>query len=197
MGAGDYLIVGLGNPGDNYRQTRHNIGFLIADELARRWGAAWASEKWQAFSTRISLADWRICLVKPTTYMNLSGRAVRSYADYFKVAADHILVIHDDLDMAPGRLKLVAGGGAGGHNGIRSLVQSLATADFLRLKVGIGRPGKGGVHPDIPVERFVLSPLAEDEKTLLDGRMDILEQGIRALLEGGVAKAMNLINGIK
>lgn len=197
MGTGDYLIVGLGNPGDNYRQTRHNIGFLVVDELARRWEASWASEKWQAFSARISRADYRICLVKPVTYMNLSGCAVRSYADFFKVATDHILVIHDDLDMAPGRLKLVVGGGAGGHNGIRSLVQSLATADFLRLKVGIGRPGKGGVHPDIPVERFVLSPLAEDEKNLLDERMDILEQGVRAFLEGGAAKAMNLINSIK
>lgn len=197
MGGSDYLIVGLGNPGDNYKQTRHNVGFMVVDELARKWSAAWSSEKWQAISSRISLWGCRICLVKPTTYMNLSGKAVRSYAEYFKVSPECVLVIHDDIDMAPGRLKLVIGGGAGGHNGIRSIIQSLATADFLRLKIGIGRPGKGGVHSDIPVERFVLSPFAEDEKKLLDGRMDILEQGIQSLLEEGTGKAMNLINSVK
>jgi PTH1 family peptidyl-tRNA hydrolase len=197
MGEGDYLIVGLGNPGDSYKQTRHNIGFLVVDELARRWGAVLSSEKWQAHSTRISLSGCRVCLLKPATFMNLSGRAVTLYAEFFKVLPDHILVIHDDIDMAPGRLKLVAGGGAGGHNGIRSLVQSLATSGFLRLKVGIGRPGREGVHPDIPVERFVLSPLSEAEKQLLDARMDIIEQGVRSFLEDGPARAMNLINSVK
>lgn len=197
MSEGDYLIVGLGNPGDSYKQTRHNIGFLVVDELARRWGAVLSAEKWQAHSARISLDGRRVSLLKPVTFMNLSGRAVALYAEYFKVLADHILVIHDDIDMPPGRLKLVAGGGAGGHNGIRSLVQSLATSDFLRLKVGIGRPGREGVHPDIPVERYVLSPLSEAEKQLLDERMDILEQGIRSLLAEGSARAMNLINSVK
>jgi PTH1 family peptidyl-tRNA hydrolase len=197
MSEGDYLIVGLGNPGDSYKQTRHNIGFLIVDELARRWDAVLSAEKWQAHSARISLDGRRVSLLKPVTFMNLSGRAVALYAEYFKVLADHILVIHDDIDMPPGRLKLVAGGGAGGHNGIRSLVQSLATSDFLRLKVGIGRPGREGVHPDIPVERYVLSPLSEAEKQLLDERMDILEKGIRSLLAEGPARAMNLINSVK
>jgi PTH1 family peptidyl-tRNA hydrolase len=197
MGEGDYLIVGLGNPGDSYKQTRHNIGFLVVDELARRWGAVLSSEKWQARSARISLSGCRVCLLKPVTFMNLSGRAVALYAEYFKVLPDHILVIHDDIDMASGRLKLVAGGGAGGHNGIRSLVQSLATSDFLRLKVGIGRPGREEVHPDIPVERYVLSPLSDAEKQLLGERMDIIEQGIRLFLEDGSARAMNLINSVK
>lgn len=197
MSEGDYLIVGLGNPGDNYKQTRHNIGFLVVDELARRWGAALSAEKWQAHSARISLDGHRVSLLKPVTFMNLSGRAVALYAEYFKVITENILVIHDDIDMAPGRLKLVAGGGAGGHNGIRSLVQSLATSDFLRLKVGIGRPGREGVHPDIPVERYVLSPLSEAEIQLLNERMDILEQGIRSLLAEGPARAMNLINSVK
>lgn len=197
MGESDYLIVGLGNPGDSYERTRHNVGFIIVDELARRWGCGLTAEKWQALSGRISLGHCRICFVKPTTYMNLSGRSVVLYAEYFKVNPDRILVVHDDIDMPPGRLKLVSGGGAGGHNGIRSLIQSLGTRDFLRLKIGIGRPGKGGIHPDIPVEKFVLSSLPEDDRALLTERLDTIEQGIKLLLEGMPAKAMNLINVVK
>ncbi len=193
----DFLIVGLGNPGQCYEKTRHNVGFIIIDELAARWGCRLTSEKWQALSARISLAGCHLCLVKPNTYMNLSGRAVVQYADFFKVSPDHILVIHDDIDMPPGRLKLVCGGGAGGHNGIRSLIQSLGTKDFLRLKVGIGRPGKEDIHPDIPVEKFVLSQLPENESSILAERMTLIEQGIKCLLEQSPARAMNLLNAVK
>ncbi len=197
MGESDYLIVGLGNPGDSYERTRHNIGFIIVDELARRWDCSLTTEKWQGRSGRISVGGCRICFVKPTTFMNLSGRAVALYAEFFKVSPDHILVIHDDIDMPPGRLKLACGGGAGGHNGIRSLIQSLGSKDFLRLKVGIGRPGKGETHPDIPVEKFVLSQLPENERALLAERLDSIEQGIKYLFEESPAKAMNLINTVK
>lgn len=197
MGESDYLIIGLGNPGDIYEITRHNIGFIIVDELARRWGCSLTTEKWQALSGRVSLGYRRICFVKPTTYMNLSGRSVVRYADYFKVSPSHILVIHDDIDMPPGRLKLVSGGGSGGHNGIRSLIQSLGTKDFLRLKVGIGRPGKGAVHPEMPVEKYVLSALSENERALLTERLDIIEQGVRSLLDDSPANAMNQINTVK
>jgi len=197
MGESDYLIVGLGNPGDSYEKTRHNVGFIIVDELARRWDCSLTTEKWQALSGRVSIGCCRICFVKPTTFMNLSGRAVALYAEYFKISPDRILIIHDDIDMPPGRLKLVTGGGAGGHNGIRSLIQSLGTKDFLRLKIGVGRPGKGDIHSDIPVEKYVLSQLPKDERMLLDERMDILEQGIKYLLEEQPVKAMNLINAVK
>lgn len=197
MGESDYLIVGLGNPGDSYEKTRHNVGFIIVDKLARRWDCSLTTEKWQALSGRVSIGCCRIYFVKPTTFMNLSGRAVALYAEYFKISPDRLLIIHDDIDMPPGRLKLVTGGGAGGHNGIRSLIQSLGTKDFLRLKIGVGRPGKGDIHPDIPVEKYVLSPLSKDERRLLDERMDILEQGIKYLLEEQPVKAMNLINAVK
>ncbi|MDP3480349.1 MAG: aminoacyl-tRNA hydrolase [Desulfoprunum sp.] len=197
MGESDYLIVGLGNPGDSYEKTRHNVGFIIVDELARRWDCSLTTEKWQALSGRVSIGCCRICFVKPTTFMNLSGRAVALYAEYFKISPDRLLIIHDDIDMPPGRLKLVTGGGAGGHNGIRSLIQSLGTQDFRRLKIGVGRPGKGDIHPDTPVEKYVLSQLSKDERMLLDERMDILEQGIKYLLEEQPVKAMNLINAVK
>lgn len=129
--------------------------------------------------------------------MNLSGKAVARYVDFYKVEPDRVLVIHDDLDMNPGRVKLVAGGGAGGHNGIRSLVEWLGTGNFLRLKLGIGRPGKLGVHPEIPVEKYVLAPFSPDEKKLLDERMDSIEKGLEYLVCDGLSKAMNLLNSIK
>lgn len=192
-----FLVVGLGNPGNDYVATRHNVGFMVVDELARRFGVSINQYKWQAYSAQLDLWGERICLVKPDTFMNLSGKAVVKYADFYKVASEHILVIHDDLDMSPGRVKLVAGGGAGGHNGIRSMVQWLGTSDFLRLKLGIGRPGKQNVHSGMPVEKYVLAPFLPDEKILIEQRMDSIEIGCEYLVRDGLAKAMNLLNSIK
>lgn len=197
MGESRYLIVGLGNPGMEYQSTRHNVGFLVVDELVRRWEGMFASEKWQAWPATVNLRGCRVHVIKPSTFMNLSGRAVVQYAGFYRIETSNILVIHDDLDMAPGRLKLVAGGGAGGHNGIRSITQCLATSEFPRLKIGIGRPGKDGVLPDIPVERFVLSPMLKQEAELLVERMDIIDNGIQLLLEKGLSAAMNLVNSCK
>jgi len=197
MGESRYLIVGLGNPGMEYQLTRHNVGFLVVDELVRRWEGMFASEKWQAWPAAVNLRGYRVHVIKPSTFMNLSGRAVVQYAGFYRIETSNILVIHDDLDMAPGRLKLVAGGGAGGHNGIRSITQCLATSEFPRLKIGIGRPGKDGVLPDIPVERFVLSPMLKQEAELLVERMDIIDNGIQLLLEKGLSAAMNLVNSCK
>lgn len=192
-----FLVVGLGNPGNDYVTTRHNVGFMVVDELARRFGVSINQYKWQAYSVQLDLWGERICLLKPDTFMNLSGKAVVKYADFYKVEPERILVIHDDLDMSPGRVKLVAGGGAGGHNGIRSLVQWLGTSDFLRLKLGIGRPGKLGVHSGMPVEKYVLAPFLPDEKIFIEQRMDSIEKGFEYLVRDGVSKAMNLLNSIK
>lgn len=192
-----YLIVGLGNPGAAYQLTRHNVGFVVADELVRRWGGVFAAEKWQAWPATATLGGCRVLVIKPATFMNLSGRAVVQYAGFYRITASNILVIHDDLDMAPGRLKLVAGGGAGGHNGIRSIAQCLATSDFPRLKIGIGRPGKDGVPGEFPVERFVLSSMSAEEAEGLAERMDCIDNGIQLLLEKGLQAAMNLVNSCK
>jgi PTH1 family peptidyl-tRNA hydrolase len=197
MSERNHLIVGLGNPGANYQQTRHNVGFVVVDALVRKWGGTFSSEKWQAWSASTFVQGSRVYVIKPTTFMNLSGRAVVQYADFFRIPAANILVIHDDIDMAPGRLKLVFNGGAGGHNGIRSIAQCLATSEFPRLKIGIGRPGKDGVHAEIPVERFVLSPLADEEANLLAERFDTIDSGIRLLLDKGLPAAMNLLNSCK
>ncbi|MBW6519494.1 MAG: aminoacyl-tRNA hydrolase [Desulfoarculaceae bacterium] len=192
-----FLVVGLGNPGSEYAATRHNVGFMVVDELARRFGVSVDREKWQAHSAQVVLWGRQICFLKPVTFMNLSGKAVVRYVDFYKMRPDQIVVVHDDLDMAPGRVKLVAGGGTGGHNGIRSLVQCLGTKDFLRLKMGIGRPGRLSLCPGMSVEKYVLAPFAPDEKMLLEQRMDLIEKGLEYLVCDGVAKAMNLLNTMK
>ncbi len=192
-----YLIAGLGNPGPNYENTRHNIGFQVVDAIGRRHGLSLDLNKWDALYCRASLWGARIYMVKPQTFMNLSGKAVARFADFFKIHPSHILVIHDDLDMHPGRIKLVATGGPGGHNGIRSLIQCLGTKDFFRLKYGIGRPGQNGFHPEIPVDRFVLTSFSASEQELLDERMSVLEAGVQAFVLSGPQQAMNILNAVK
>jgi len=192
-----FLIAGLGNPGANYVKTRHNVGFQVVDALARSQGISLDLTKWEAHYCRASLWGARVFLIKPQTFMNLSGKSIARFADFFKISPSHILVIHDDIDMHPGRLKLVSSGGPGGHNGIRSLIQHLGTKDFFRLKYGIGRPGQNDIHPGIPVERFVLAPFSDDEQTLLDERMSFLTEGLEAFVISGSQQAMNLLNVVK
>ncbi len=193
----DFIIVGLGNPGAEYHCTRHNIGFFVVDELARRWNAPVFLEKWQAQYVSVSTGEEKVHLIKPLTFMNRSGRAVAQFCRFYKISPDQLLVVHDDLDMAPGRIKLVKGGGAGGHNGIKSLVESLGTPDFYRLKIGIGRPGNGGIHPDFPVDKYVLGNFTDDELAVLQSRYDSFADGIQLFLQGHPAKAMNLLNSLK
>lgn len=193
----DWIVVGLGNPGAQYHSTRHNAGFMVADELARRWNAPVAQEKWQAQYFSVSIVDRKVHLLKPLTFMNKSGRAVAQFCRFYKMTPDQLLVIHDDLDMAPGRIKLVQGGGAGGHNGIKSLVETLGTPAFYRLKIGIGRPGNGLIHADFPVDKYVLGNFTDDELMVLQSRYGPLADGIILFLQGHPDKAMNLLNSFK
>ena len=138
----DLLVVGLGNPGREYVHNRHNVGHMVVDELARRHDASWRSK----FSGRLAdvrIDDHKVGLLKPETFMNESGRSVKAAAQFFKVEPDAILVIHDESDLELGRLQARRGGGLAGHNGLRSVAQHLGTPDFLRLRVGVGRPGRG------------------------------------------------------
>jgi len=192
-----FLVIGLGNPGLEYAATRHNVGFMVVDELARRFGVTCEQAKWQAHFVQLTAWGRRIFLLKPDTFMNLSGQAVARFVDFYKAPFDHLLVIHDDIDMSPGRVKLVAGGGAGGHNGIRSLIQCLGTSDFLRLKIGVGRPGTATIPAGIPVVKFVLSPFFPEEMSLLAQKMDVIAQGLELLVRDGNARAMNLLNSVK
>ena len=154
----DLLVAGLGNPGREYERTRHNVGWLVADELARRHGGSFRSK----FSGRVAdvrLGDQRLALLKPETYMNESGRSVGAAARFYKAPPERMLLVHDDVDLEEGRLQARLGGGLAGHNGLRSIAQHLGTNDFLRLRIGVGRPGRGDPRS---VADYVLSPFEPD-----------------------------------
>jgi PTH1 family peptidyl-tRNA hydrolase len=138
----DLLVVGLGNPGRGYARNRHNVGQMVVDELARRHDGAWRG-KFNGQLTEVRIDGHKVALLKPETFMNESGRSVRAAAQFFKVDPDQILVVHDEGDFDLGRLQARAGGGLAGHNGLRSIAQQLGTQEFLRLRVGVGRPGHG------------------------------------------------------
>jgi len=142
----DLLVVGLGNPGREYARNRHNVGYLVADELARRHDGAWRS-KFDGRLAEVRIDGHKVALLKPETYMNDSGRAVAAARRFFKLEPDAVLVVHDESDLELGRLQARLGGGLAGHNGLRSIAKSLGTSDFLRIRVGVGRPGRGDKRP--------------------------------------------------
>jgi PTH1 family peptidyl-tRNA hydrolase len=155
----DLLVVGLGNPGREYARNRHNAGWMVVDELARRYGGSWKS-KFNGRLAEIRLDGHKLALLKPETYMNESGRSVGAAAKFFKVEPDAVLVVHDEGDFDLGRLQARKGGGMAGHNGLRSIAQHLRTQNFLRLRVGVGRPGRGDPRP---LADYVLSDFTPDQ----------------------------------
>jgi len=155
----DLLVVGLGNPGRDYAGNRHNVGRMVVDELARRHGASWRG-KFSGQLAELRIDDHRVALLKPETYMNDSGRSVGAAARFYKLAPDAILVAHDEIDFDRGRLQVRAGGGLAGHNGLRSIAAHLRSKDFLRLRVGVGRPGRGDPRDSAD---YVLSDFEPDD----------------------------------
>lgn len=163
----DLLVVGLGNPGREHVFDRHNVGFMVVDELARRCGGSFRS-KFSGQLAEVRLDERRLGLLKPETYMNDSGRSLAAAARFFKVPVGAIAVVHDDVDLDPGRLQVRLGGGLAGHNGLRSIAKALGSQDFLRVRVGVGRPGRGDRRP---VADYVLSGFApEDDADALVAR---------------------------
>ena len=177
----DLLVVGLGNPGREHARDRHNVGWMVVDELARRHGGAFRS-KFSGQLAEIRLGDARLALLKPETYMNLSGQSLGAAARFFKTRPEQILAVHDEVDLEPGRLQARLGGGLAGHNGLRSLRQTLGTADVLRLRVGVGRPGRGDRRP---VADYVLAAFEPDEdpQALVERASDAVESLVREGLE--------------
>src|SRR6266487_3675307 len=170
----DLLVVGLGNPGREYAGTRHNVGWMVVDELARRHGGSWRS-KFSGQLTEVRIDGGRLALVKPETYMNESGRSIAAAARFFRVPVESVLVVHDDVDLEEGRLQARLGGGLAGHNGLRSIASHLKTPDFLRLRVGVGRPGRGDPRKGAD---YVLSNFTADEdaETLVARAADAVEK---------------------
>jgi len=182
------MLVGLGNPGAKYDGTRHNVGFQCIDYLAAESGASF-SAKWQSQVAQAVLFGHKAVLVKPETYMNNSGQAVGRIAAYFKIYREDIVVIHDDLDLDLARLKLVVNRGAGGHNGITSIISHLGGKQFARFRFGIGRPPR-----EMPVSRFVLSKFSADERQLVEERLPRVAEGVDILFNDGIDKAMGEVN---
>jgi PTH1 family peptidyl-tRNA hydrolase len=184
----DLLVVGLGNPGREYARNRHNVGAMVVDELARRHGGSWRG-KFSGRIAEIRLDGHKVALLKPETYMNESGRSVAAAASFFKVEPESVLVVHDESDLEPGRLQLRLGGGLAGHNGLRSVAQSLKTPEFMRLRVGVGRPERGDPRP---LADWVLADFGphEDAESLVSRAADAVE----ALDAEGVERAQATVN---
>jgi peptidyl-tRNA hydrolase, PTH1 family len=169
----DLLVVGLGNPGREYARNRHNVGWMVVDELARRHGGSWRS-KFSGQLTDVRIDGHRVGLLKPETYMNESGRAVSGATQFFKLEPDAVLVVHDEGDFDYGRLQVRLGGGLAGHNGLRSIAQHLKTPDFMRLRIGVGRPERGDPRP---LADYVLADFEphEDAPALIARAADAVE----------------------
>jgi PTH1 family peptidyl-tRNA hydrolase len=169
----DLLVVGLGNPGREYERNRHNLGWLVVEELARRHDGSWRG-KFSGQLADIRIDDHRVALLKPETYMNESGRSVQAALRFFKLEPDALLVVHDEGDLDLGRLQARLGGGLAGHNGLRSIAQHLKTQDFLRLRIGVGRPGRGDPRP---LADYLLSDFepADDVDALVTRAADAVE----------------------
>jgi PTH1 family peptidyl-tRNA hydrolase len=184
----DLLVAGLGNPGPRHERDRHNAGWMVIDEIARRSDASFKSK----FNGRIGetrVEDSRIALLKPETYMNESGRSIAAAARYYKVAPENVLVVHDDVDLELGRLQARAGGGLAGHNGLRSIASALSTPDFLRLRIGVGRPGRGDPRD---VADYVLAPFeAHDDR---DGIVARAADALEVIVREGLEEAQRRFN---
>ncbi len=183
------LIVGLGNPGDKYEGTRHNVGFMAVQTLADEAGVRLKNKGHQGFYGAGRVDGHEVMLLLPQTFMNLSGASVGSACRSLGISPGDLIVVHDDIDQSFGSLKLKAGGGHGGHNGIRNICQVLGHGDFLRVKVGVGRPVPGG-----DVARYVLSPFASAEKKVLKTVLENSAMAIKAVLTQGEQAAMNEFN---
>lgn len=187
----DWILVFLGNPGDQYENTRHNVGFLAADALGERLNKPIQRLKFKALTNVVEYGGCRVLLMKPVTYMNLSGEAVGEAARFYKLPPERVLVISDDVSLPLGKLRIRKGGSAGGHNGLKSIIQHLGTDQFPRIKVGVGQKP----HPDYDMADWVLSKFAgEDLKTITEAIRKAAD-AVECLIQEGPDKAMNRFNG--
>ena len=187
----DTIIVGLGNPGKKYEGTRHNAGFAALDHVAEKWGVRVTKAKFDALTGTGTAAGVKVLLMKPQTFMNLSGDAVRKAADFYKVPPDHVLVVLDDTALAVGKLRVRRGGSAGGHNGLKNIIQHLGTDQFPRIRVGVGQKP----HPDYDLADWVLGRFTGEDKKAIDAAVKRAADGVECILKDGLEQGMNRFNG--
>lgn len=189
-GGVQWLLVCLGNPGREYENTRHNIGFMAADELARREGVRLNKLKYRALTGEIRVGGVRVLVLKPQTYMNLSGEAVKLAGGFYKIPQDHVLVISDDVSLPLGKLRVRAGGSSGGHNGLKNIIAHLGTDQFPRVRVGVGAPE----HPDYQMVDWVIGGFSPAERKIADEAVSRAVDAALCVIEKGVAAAQNAYN---
>ncbi|HSH24191.1 MAG TPA: aminoacyl-tRNA hydrolase [Massilibacterium sp.] len=182
-------FVGLGNPGKKYEQTRHNIGFRVIDELAEKWDISLNQEKFKGIYGSGIVNGEKVFLIKPITYMNISGECVRPFLDYFKIPLEELVVIYDDLDLPTGRVRLRQKGSAGGHNGIKSLISHLGTEKFNRLRIGISRP-----QTRMPIPDYVLGPFSTEEQKEIQEAIHKAADACESFLTNTFLEVMNKYN---
>ena len=183
------LIAGLGNPGEKYSNTRHNIGFMVIDTLGARYGIRVDNNKKKSLTGSGIVAGEKVMMTKPQTFMNLSGEALGPLFSYLDIEIEDVIVVHDDLDLDFGRIKIKVGGGHGGHNGLRSMISHFGDKGFVRVRIGIGKPPAGW-----DVSRYVLNPFSDEEKTALDALIEEAADAVEMIISEGHLKAMNAFN---
>jgi PTH1 family peptidyl-tRNA hydrolase len=188
-----WLIVGLGNPGREYRDTRHNAGYMVLDALGRRWGLSWSgSARFRAQLARVRRAEKAVILCRPVTFMNASGEAVGMVAAFYRVSPKRTLVVVDDADLVLGQIRLRPSGSSGGHHGLESVERHLATREYARLRLGIGRQSDAARE----ITDYVLAPFGRDEFRLLEKALERACDQVECWLAEGVQSAMNRYNGM-
>ena len=186
----EYIIAGLGNPGSRYEDTRHNVGFMALDTLAKGEGIALKKLKFHALIADEMIAGKRCLLMKPQTMMNLSGDAIIEAADYYNIPEDKIIILFDDISLDVGKTRIRRKGSAGGHNGIKSIISCLGSEEFPRVKIGVGKKP----HPEYDLKDWVLSEFSADEEKALAPALENAAQAVKLLVQGEIDKAMNLYN---
>ena len=189
-GGAEWLIVGLGNPGPKYDLTRHNAGFMALDWLADKWGGKVTRAKFQGLYDTVTVDGRKVTLLKPQTFMNLSGHSVGALADFFKIPPQRVIVLCDDVTQAPGKLRIRPSGSAGGHNGLKDIIACLGSQEFPRVRIGVGeRP-----HPDYDLADWVLGRFSAEDRKALEGRFADVEDAVRLIMDGRLNEAQNRHN---
>ena len=184
-----YLIVGLGNPEEEYGKTRHNMGFNAINKIAKKYGIEVNKSKYQGLYESVIIEGQKAILLKPQTYMNLSGNCVQEFANFYKIETENIIIIYDDMDFEPGQVKVRKKGAAGGHNGMKSIIQMLGTENFPRIRIGIGRPAHIGDEIN-----YVIGAIPEEEIPKLDEGTEKAKEIVIEILKNGIDSAMNKFN---